>query len=73
LGLPLPPAGIVVVFRDFVEAEFLVVIRPDPLGRIDRAFFERRIDVAAGNLLRNDAEPAEDLPGEPGAISTGST
>ncbi len=59
-----PPAGIVVVRRDLVEAELLVVVRTDPLGRIDRALLERRIDVAAGDLLRHHAELRHDLAGE---------
>ena len=50
--------------RDLVEAELLVVIRPDPFGGVDRAFFKRGIDVAAGKLLRHDAELLHDLPGE---------
>ena len=59
-----PPAGIVVVRRDLVEAELLVVIGPDPLRRVDRALFERRIDVAAGELLRHDAELLHDAAGK---------
>ncbi len=51
-----PPARIVVVLRDLVQAELQVVIGADELGRIDRALFQRRIDVAAGDLLRHDAE-----------------
>src|SRR6202000_129133 len=42
----------------------LVVIRSDPLGRIDRAFFQRRIDVAAGKLLRHDADLLQYLAGD---------
>ena len=59
-----PPAGIVVVGRDLVEAELLVVIGADPFGRIDRALFQRRIDVAAGDLLRHDAELLDHLAGK---------
>jgi hypothetical protein len=51
-----PPAGIVVVRRDLVEAELLVVVGADPLGGIDGALFQRRIDVAGGDLLRHHAE-----------------
>ena len=50
--------------RDLVEAELLVVIGADPLGSIDRAFFQRGIDVAAGKLLRHHAQLLQDLPGE---------
>ena len=42
--------------RYLVEAELLVVVRADPFGGVDRAFFQRRIDVAAGELLRHHAE-----------------
>src|SRR6185312_5371802 len=58
-----PPAGRVIVRRDLVEAELLVVVRTDPLGRVDRALLERRIDVAAGDLLRHAAELLQDLAG----------
>ncbi len=56
LGTAFPPAGVVVELGDLVEAELLVVVRADPFGGVDRALFERRIDVAAGDLLRHDAE-----------------
>src|SRR6185295_6155267 len=55
-----PPAGVVVVLRDLVEAELLVVVRTDPFAGVDRALLERRIDVAAGDLLRYHAETLED-------------
>src|ERR1044071_3344766 len=64
LATALPPARIIVVLRDLHEAELLVVIRADPLGRIDRALFQRRIDIAGGKLLRNDAEALKDRAGE---------
>ena len=51
-----PPAGVVVKLGDFIKAEFFVVIRPHPLRRVDGAFFQRGINVAAGNLLRHHAE-----------------
>src|SRR5947209_1342602 len=60
-----PPAGIIIERRDFVEAELLVVIGADPLGRIHRTLFERRIDVAPGELLRHDAELLHDVAGKP--------
>src|SRR4029079_2517147 len=44
-----PPAWVVIVLHDFVEAELLVVIRPNPLRCIDGALFERRINVPAGD------------------------
>ena len=49
---------------DLVEAELLIVIGPYPLRRIDRAFFERGIDIAAGKLLRHDAEFLHHAPGK---------
>ena len=59
-----PPARIVVVRRNLLEAELLVVIRADPLGGVDGALLERRVDVAAGDLLRHDAELLDHLAGE---------
>src|SRR5216684_1267845 len=55
----LPPTRVVIIRRDLVEAELLVVVRADPFGRVDRALLERRVDVAAGDLLRHDAELGE--------------
>src|SRR6185503_10869133 len=57
----LPPARIIVIFCDLVEAELLVVVGTDPLGCVDRAFLQRGIDVTARDLLRNEAELAESL------------
>ena len=51
-----PPTGIVVIGRDLGEAELLVVIGADPFGAVDGALFQRRVDVAAGDLLRHDAQ-----------------
>ena len=48
-----PPAWIVVVRRDLVEAELLVVVWTDPFGGVDGALFQRREDVATGDLLRH--------------------
>src|SRR5258708_4859731 len=66
LGAAFPPARVVIELRDLREAELLVVIRTDPLRRVDRALFERRVDVAARDLLRDHAELAEDHAAEPG-------
>ena len=52
--------------RDFVETEFLVVVRANPLGGIDGAAFERRVDIPAGDLLRYRAEPRHHLAAEAG-------
>src|SRR5258708_2132507 len=57
----LPEAGIVVIFGDLLEAEFLVVVRSDPFGAVDGALLECRIDVAAGELLRHHADLLQHL------------
>ena len=62
----LPPARVVVVLRDPVEAEFQVVVGADPLRRIDNAAFERGVDLAAGDGLHGDAEAAQNLGAETG-------
>src|SRR5438105_14382034 len=59
----LPVTGVVIELRDLVEAELLVVVRPDPFGGVDGAFLERRIDVRTADQLRNDAELGEDQAG----------
>jgi len=50
-------------FGDLVEAEFLVVIRSDPLGGIDRAFSSagrcHGRDPAAGSRRASTAPSAE--------------
>ncbi|MNX99601.1 hypothetical protein D3C86_1320600 [compost metagenome] len=61
-----PPCGVVVIFCDLVETELLVVIGADKFGSIDRALFQRGIDVAAGDLLRCHANLLHDLAGEAG-------
>jgi len=53
-GAALPPAWIIVVLDDFVEAELLVVIGADPFCGVDGALLQCRIDVATGDLLRDD-------------------
>src|SRR5262249_55314677 len=63
-GAAFPPAGVVVMRRDLVEAKLLVVIGTDPLGGVDGALLQRRIDVTAGKLLRHAAELLHDAPGE---------
>ena len=56
LGAAFPPAGVVVVLRDLVQAELFVVVRADPFRGVDRALLQRGVDVAAGDLLRYEAE-----------------
>ena len=55
----LPPARGIVVFRDLQEAELLVVVGADELGRVDGAALQRRIDVAAA---RSAAAPRRAWP-----------
>src|SRR5204863_2546109 len=59
-----PPSGIIIVLRDLHEAELLVVVGADPLGGVDGALFQRRIDVAAGDLLRHAADLGDDGAGK---------
>ncbi|CCD00661.1 protein of unknown function (plasmid) [Azospirillum baldaniorum] len=65
LGGAFPPAWRVVVFGDLVEAQLLVVVGADELRRVDGAALQRRVDVAAADLLRDEAQLAHDLPGQP--------
>src|ERR1700745_1122793 len=59
-----PPSRIVVVRRDLVEAELLVILGAAPFGGVDGALLQRRIDVAAGKLLRHAAELLHDAAGK---------
>jgi hypothetical protein len=61
----LPPAWIVIVFRDLAECELLVLVWADPLGGINRAYLQGRIDVAGRNLLGYATEPLDRLPRKP--------
>ena len=49
-----------------MEAELLVVVGADPFAGVDGAAFQRRIDVAAGDLLRHGAELGHHLAAETG-------
>src|SRR5260370_23999254 len=62
-GRALPPCRIVVVLRDLAEPEFLVVIGANPLGGVDGALLQRRINVAGSDLLRYAAELLARQPG----------
>src|SRR5262249_11241403 len=57
----LPPSGVVIIFRDLLETELLVVGGSNPLHRVDGALFERGIDVAGRKLLRGHAELINDF------------
>ena len=59
-----PPAGVVIVRSHLVEAELLVVVRPNPFCRVDGAFFERLVNLAAGNVLRHRAHAFEHFAGK---------
>ena len=56
----------VVELGDLVQAEFLVVVGTDPLDRVQRPFFHRRIDLGRRQLLRRRAQFGVDLPQQPG-------
>src|SRR4029453_10481958 len=62
-GAAFPPTGIIVVRRNLVEAELLVIVRTDPLGRINGALLQGRINIAAGDLLGDDAQRLQRLAG----------
>ena len=62
-GATFPPAGVIIEFHHFVEAELFVIVGANPLGGVDCALLQRRINVAAGDLLRDDAKLAERLAG----------
>lgn len=66
LRATLPPARIVVIGRELDESELLVVAGTDLLGRVDGAPLQRGIEVAAGDLLRHDAELGQHLASESG-------
>ena len=57
----LPERGIIVVWRDLVEAELFVIIGTDPLCSVNGTTFQRRINVTAGKLLRDDSETRHDF------------
>ena len=62
----LPPARIIVVLGNLEEPKLFIVVRTDPLGGIDGAFFKRRIEVATGNLLGHSAKCGKDVAAEAG-------
>ena len=60
----LVPAGVVVVAGGVVEAELHVVVGADPLGRVDDAALERRVDLAARREHHGAAGLGDDLAAE---------
>ena len=59
-----PPAGVVIKRRDLVKAQFLIVVRAYPFSGIDGAFFQRLVNLAAGNVLRHAAHALNHLAGK---------
>jgi TRAP-type mannitol/chloroaromatic compound transport system permease large subunit len=60
-GATFPPARVVVKRCHLVKAKFLVVIRTDPFGRIDGAFFQRLVHLATRNALRHGTDALHHL------------
>ena len=52
----LPPAGKVVILGDLVQTQTLIVKGADKFSRVQHAFFERRVNVACGQLLGHDTK-----------------
>ena len=59
-----PPTGVVIVRRDLVKAQFEVVIGADPLGRINRAFFQSLVNLAARDVLGDHTQALEHTTGK---------
>ena len=60
------PTGIVVVLGHLVEAELLVVVGPHPLGGVNGAPLQSRVDVPARQHLGHHAQAAHHLAAGPG-------
>ena len=61
LQAALPPARVVIIRRDLVEAQLLVVVRAYPFGRVNAAFFKRLVNLPAGKVLRYAAQALYDF------------
>ena len=59
-----PKARVVVMLGDLVQTQLQIVIGADPLGRVNRAFFQRLVNLAAGNVLWNDTQTLQHAAGE---------
>ena len=46
-----------------MEAQLFVIVGADPFGGVDRALFQRRIDLARRDLLRHHAQLSQHHPG----------
>src|SRR5476649_2446724 len=75
-ALPIfPPAGVVVVLGDLVEAKLLVVVGADPLRRVDGALLERSEEHTSELQSHSDLHSfptrrSSDLPTSRGSSST---
>ena len=56
-----PPAGVVIEGGHFVQAQLQIVVRANPLGRINRAFFQRLVNFTGRNVLRHHAQALQHL------------
>jgi len=63
-GRAFPPTGVMIETRDLIEAELFIIIGADPFGAINRAAFQRGIDIASANLLRHNAKAAQNIAGK---------
>ncbi|MDT4855959.1 hypothetical protein FQZ97_903330 [compost metagenome] len=64
LGAAFPPARVVVVLCNFLEAELFVIVRTDPFGGVDGAFFQCLVDLATGDVLRHATHAGQHLASE---------
>src|SRR5262245_30078591 len=62
-GAAFPPAWVIIELGDLIETKLFIIVGSDPFRRIDRSLFQRGVDVATGDLLRNDAELPKRLSG----------
>src|SRR6516225_9785985 len=58
-GAAFPPSRVVVEPSDFVEAELLVVVGAHPLGGVDDALLQRRMDIGANDLFRHHSHAGD--------------
>ena len=49
---------------DLVQTQLQIVIRADPFGRVNRAFFQRLVNLAAGDVLGDHAQTLQHAAGE---------
>ena len=59
-----PPTGVIVVRRYFMETKLEVVIRPHPFSGINRAFLQRLVNLASGDVLRHHTQTFQNATGE---------